>query len=282
MATDSQQPLGKGKGRAESAEASERTPLLPSPSGTSQENLETTANARRSLRSKLTFVFLFSLSFCLVIFALLALLGYSYAAQVLSLTPEEILDRGLVWKGPDRLDVLNVTADGGIWVEVEGKVGFNAGAVVGVNGDDEDSVWKAAWKSIGRWGLRQVDNISIRLSTIRVSLKNDDHTALAAVKVAPQQISLSTNPPSDESWLTTISTPVLITPTQDSTTITQFIGDCWRDGSIDVEVSLRKALVHGGGLDDHSWRSSFSVERSDTRTPIHMRSKLYLSILFLG
>jgi hypothetical protein len=276
IASDDQRSLGKGKGRAESPNASESTPLLASQSRASQEHPETTTTARRRLWSKLTFVFLVSLSACVVVFALLALLGYSYAARALTISPQDVLDYGLVLKGPDRVDVLNVTGEGGIWLEIEGKVGLDAGALLDVNSDRRDPIWRAVWKSVGRWGIRRVDKTSINLSTIQVSFKNDTRTVLAEVEVEPLQISLSTNPPSNESWLTRMSTPVFITPTQNSAVIMQFLRNCWREGLIDVRVSLRKAFIHGGGLDDHGWRSSINVERSNVTTGIHMKSELHM------
>ena len=66
---------------------------------------------------------------------------------------EELLDRAVTVKGPDRLDVLNITEGGGIWIKVEGRVGVDAGAVIGVNSEDGDGIFRDIWKSIGtRWG----------------------------------------------------------------------------------------------------------------------------------
>jgi hypothetical protein len=58
--------IDKGKGRDYSVDPSERTPLLGSQSHTSHDesDLQTTSRSRRRLWSKLTFVFLVTLSIC--------------------------------------------------------------------------------------------------------------------------------------------------------------------------------------------------------------------------
>lgn len=59
--------VDKGKGRAQTADPSERTPLLASQSNTSDDDvqLETTSNSRRRLWYRLTVVFLVLLSLCM-------------------------------------------------------------------------------------------------------------------------------------------------------------------------------------------------------------------------
>jgi hypothetical protein len=101
------------------------------------DNLETASHSNRSgrLLSTLTTVFLITLSISILLVLLLLSLAYSYGAKASHLSNDDILNSGLVFRGPDAIDVLNVSMRGDVWVRLDGRVGFDAGAVIGVNPD---------------------------------------------------------------------------------------------------------------------------------------------------
>jgi hypothetical protein len=44
-----------------------------------------------------------------------------------------------VFRGPDALDVLNISEHSGLWQVLDGRVGFDAGSVIGAKPDDDDT-----------------------------------------------------------------------------------------------------------------------------------------------
>lgn len=265
-------PIDKGKRRVQ--EATERTPLLTgaSPSFVPPDDPPTPVLARRRLRSKLTFVFFVSLSVCVAV--VLAVL-YSYASYALSSSPEDLLNDALVIRGPDRVDVLNLTSDGGIWVNVEGRIGVDAGSIIGVNrGPDNDGFFRNIWKSMGRWGVRRVDRISVNLTTINISPEHDPSTILTSVESSPVEVPLTADPPSDvKSWLTKVYIPLLIRPTSNTSALIQFVRDAWRHGSVAVQVDVGRVVVRGGALDEYSWKRKLWGEATNIKTALRIISE---------
>ena len=49
------------------------------------------------------------------------------------------LTNGLVFRGPDALDVLNISEHSGLWPRLDGCVGFDAGSVIDAKPDDDDT-----------------------------------------------------------------------------------------------------------------------------------------------
>jgi len=209
------------------------------------------------------------------VFIVVALLAYSYVARAKLVSPDDLLDRAVVVKGPDRLDVLNITKDGGIWINVEGRVGVDAGEVIGVNSDDNDGIFRDIWKSLGRWGIRRLDKITIKLTTIRIYPEDDDSNFLASLDTSPMELPLTTGPTSDLSWLTQVSLPVFITPTLNTSALVQFVRDSWRNGTVAVQVHVERAVVQGGSLSDNSWRRIFDQQRSEIYTAIRAKSECW-------
>ena len=113
---------GKGRARTQDEEASETTPLLASASGslTSSRDIpiQHPNGARRRLYSRLVSVFLITLSFTVLVFVLLAIVAYSWRSRASTISPEEIIQKALVVRGPDRIDVLNATSEDGLWLLV--------------------------------------------------------------------------------------------------------------------------------------------------------------------
>lgn len=273
----------KGKGKARHPEPSEQTPLLlnhtinhvaPIDSRTSpldDEGLdpESSSDARRGLWSKLTFVFLVSLSFCIIVFLLLVLLAYSYAARLSDVSPEDILQNALVIQGPYRANVLNVTADGGIWIQVQARVGVDAGSVIGVNTDDDEGTFADIWKSFGRLSVKLLDRVTVDVSTAQIFSQR--HTPLCTVNSKPFELPLTVNPPYDDSWLSSISLHLFVVPTQNSSDANQFVHDSWHSGVASVHASIPRVVVSGGSANKGGWRHILKLRRLGIQSDVSMR-----------
>ena len=263
------EPVDKGKQRAR--EPSERTPLLASSSRIIEDHVAPPAHSNRRLWAKLTTVFLISLSICIVGFVLLALLAWSYASRASNLDPQDVISNDLVLSGPDKVDVLNVTDDGGIWVKVHGRIGMDAGKVIGVGSDPEDNILKDIWKAFGRWGVRTLDRVTVNLTTIIVVPEHDQTETLVTLEIPPIELPLTVNPPNDKSWLTPISTTIFIQPTSNSTLILHFLKDAWQHGTISVRAKVNQATIRGGAPEATDWRRRFQGKLSNIRTSVRMK-----------
>ena len=275
----SPRPIDKGKARAinDNQEPTETSPLLASGSyiiHPDDDDLESASRSNHtSLLSTLTTVFLITLSISVLLALLLLSLAYSYAAKASHLSDNDILNNGLVFRGPDAIDVLNVSHHGDVWLRLDGRVGFDAGAVIGVNSDISDNFWLNSWKTIGRWGIRNLDTVSLTLSSINVTSQHDPSVQLASIQVPPFQIPLTANPPDDASWLTPMSLPVHIHPSHNVSAWIQFARESWRSGYAVAQVTVARADIQGGPLRRSSWRSVLRVDRSNVTVGLHMKSK---------
>ncbi|KAF8064890.1 hypothetical protein FPV67DRAFT_159312 [Lyophyllum atratum] len=269
LATAQELP-SKGKGRA--ADPTECTPLLTNQSSSHIESLSPASERnRRGLRSRLTLVFLVSLSLCLVFCALLALLAWSYAAKASQISPDDVVRDDLEFRGPDRVDVLNITSSGEIWLNIDARLGLDAGGVVGVNDDPEDSsLMGDLWKSVGRWGVQKLDRVTATLSTVDIMSQSDPSTVLAFVSASPVVIPLTVNPPNNDSWLTPVTVLACVRPNHDTSTWLKFIRDAWSGGSIDVQANVRQAFIQGGSKNESSWRKRVHMKFSNIRTSVHL------------
>ncbi|KAH9934536.1 uncharacterized protein BXZ73DRAFT_89597 [Epithele typhae] len=265
------QRVDKGKGRA--VAASETTPLLASGSVSSSRNpsVEPPHAARRRLYSRLLSVFLVTLSFCIFLFAVLAIIAYSWRSRASDTHPEEIIKRALVVRGPDRVEVLNATSEDGVWLMVHGRMGVDAGGAMGFKADDDDTVGRDWWKCIGRWGIRTLDRVTVTLSPIQVASRAHPNITLVTISAPPLEVILTANPPQDISWLTPVHIPVRIQPTPDTDAIVHFLKDSWRTGFMSLQGLVAHAKVRGGGLHDHGWRSQLVFEHADVRPIVNMK-----------
>lgn len=260
---------GKGKSRAPNhQESTESTPLLASRSYVflgdgDDDDIESTNQSNPALVSTLTSVFLITLSISILLVLLLLSLAYSYAAQASQISNDDILSDSLVFHGPDAIDVLNISQYGDVWLRLDGRVGFDAGAIIGVKPGDDDSLWLGAWKAIGRWGIRNLDTVSLSLSSINITSQHDPAAYLASIAVPPFQIPLTADPPDDLSWLTPMSVPVHIYPFRNVTTWFKFARESWRSGYAVAQVTIPHADIRGGPWEWRTWRSVLRVGRSN-------------------
>ena len=282
------EPLDKGKGRAE--DATERTPLLSN--GTSQASPyydERTIAAApevssRRLRSWLTVIFLTSLAFCIFIFVIGALLAWSYAAKI-STSPEKIVQEAFVFHGPESVNVINMTSTGGVWVKVEGSLGVDAGSVIGVNSNPkQDGFLGSLWKSLGRWVVGRLDQVTVSLSRIGIVSDAEPSIVLGFIEAPPMTVLLTTNPPSDGSWLTPVSITLRIQPTNDTNALMHFMRTSWQQRSFALRIDVERASFRGGSLDENSWRSKLHKDILDVRSFLRVESrflKRFIGVLAL-
>jgi hypothetical protein len=261
--------VDKGKRRAQ--DPTERTPLLGSSSRAEDLDTTTPFNSHRRLRSQLTTVFLVSLSICIMSFVIVALFAWSFASKASHLTPEDIINQHLVLVGPNHVDILNITDDGGIWLNVGGQIGLDAGSAIGIGSDPEDGLFTDLWKAVGRWGVHRLERVSVHLSTVTILPEHDPHATLMAIDIPPIELPLTVDPPRDTSWLTHISTPVHFQVTTNTTLLLQFLKDSWLRGSLAVSTNVGQAYIRGGSLNSDTWRSMFHSTLTNIRTSIHMK-----------
>ncbi|KDR76936.1 hypothetical protein GALMADRAFT_119991 [Galerina marginata CBS 339.88] len=261
--------IDKGKRRAH--EPTERTPLLGATSSVLDDAVAPQNSSHRGLRSQLTAVFLISLTICILGFVLVALLAWSYASRASNLKPDDVIKNDVVFRGPDKIDVLNVTEDRTLWLNVRGRVGVNAGSAIGVDSDDDDGLFRDIWKTIGRWGVRTLDRVTVNLTSIKITPEYDPTMVLVTLDIPPLELPLSVDPPNDVSWLTPISTPVRVQLSANNTLLLQFLKESWKLGALSVQADVGQAFIRGGSLDVDNWRSNFRAKLSNIRTDIRMK-----------
>lgn len=273
---DASPPRIKGKGKARHPEPSERTPLLqqhsdvaPSQPRATDVDLESSSDAQRRLWSKLTFVFLVSLSSCIIVFLLFALLAYSYAARLSGVSPEDIIENALVIQGPYRASVLNLTADGGIWIQVQARVGIDARSIMGVETDDDEGTLADIWKSFGRWGVGILDRVTVDVSTAQIF--SQQQALLATLDLPPFELPLTANPPYDDSWLSPLSLTLFAVPTRNASDVNQFVYDSWHSGAASVHASIPRVVISGGSTNKGGWRQMLKLRRLDIQTQLSMK-----------
>lgn len=272
------QSIDKGKRRAE--DLTERTPLLQNGSfGSSSRDIlphTTPPSSRRRLRSVLTTVFLVSLSACILISIFLAILAWSYAARASNISPERVINKDIVLSGPFHVDVLNTTDDGGLWLNVSGRMGFDAGDAIGVNhplvGEGE-GLFEGLWKAIGRWSIQRLDTVTVELDTVHVAPEYDKSLELLEVKMPSVEVPLTVDPPRwSKRWLTPVVTEVFVRPTRNATALSNFVVECWKFGTVDVSATVGEVVVRGGG-NRESWKAKFQGKMKNVQTFIRMKSK---------
>ncbi|KAG9313776.1 hypothetical protein JVU11DRAFT_6136 [Chiua virens] len=250
---DDRQRYTKGKGKAEQCQATETTPLLEagssdtSPRDEDEFDLENNSAAHRRLWKRLTCVFFFTLSLCLVAFLAVALVAYSYATRLSIVSPDDVLAKALVVQGPDEIGIINATDDG-LWLRVDARVGVDAGSVIGVNTEGGQGTLEDLWKSIGRLGIRILGTVTADIATLPIT----------------------SNPPHDSSWLAPVSIPVLVQVAGNSSEIVQFVKDSWLHGAASVHASVPTVAVWGGSPSGRGWRSMVSANFHNIKTRLSL------------
>ena len=169
------------------------------------------------------------------------------------------------------MDILNITDDGGMWLNVGGQIGLDAGSAIGIESNPEDGLFTDLWKAVGRWGVQRLERVSVHLSTVTILPEHDRHATLMAIDIPPIELPLTVDPPRDTSWLTHISTPVHFQVTTNTSLLLQFLKDSWLRGSLAVSTNVGQAYIRGGSLNSNSWRSMFHGTLTNIQTSIHMK-----------
>jgi len=281
MAEHSPPQRDKGKARAnipqEGQEPTETSPLLASRSHithSDDDNAEPASQSSRgSLISTLTTVFLITLSISILLLLLLLSLAYSYASKASQLSNDDILNNALAFQGPDAIDVLNVSTQGDMWLSLSGRVGFDAGAVIGVKPSYGDNFFLDIWKAVGRWGICKFDTVSLTISSITITSQYDPSVQLASIKVPPIQIPLTANPPDDTSWLIPMSLPVHVHPSSNFSAWLNFARESWQSGYTVAQATVIRADIQGGTLQPSSWRNVLRMDKSNVTLGLHMKRK---------
>ncbi|TFK52786.1 hypothetical protein OE88DRAFT_1656374 [Heliocybe sulcata] len=262
----------KGKQRATAPEPDERAPLLGGPSsrGLDDEQQTRSQRSRQQLWSKLCAVFAISFLLCIVLFLLV--IAYSYRARAEHLTPDDVINHGLHIYGPDRVDVLNITAEDGIWVRVDGRIGLDAGTLMDVRRDEEeDGFFDDVRKGIGRWGMRRLRTVTVESMTADLVFHHKQPVVLATVSTVPVEVPLTIERPSDLSWLTNLSIPILIRPTANGSALLDFARHSWRNGFADIRASVNRVQIHGGGPADNGWRNRLRLDRPNVHVDVRKK-----------
>lgn len=262
----------KGKARAVVDDLSETTPLLGS-SSTYLDEPNTPTSSRARLYHLLGSVFLSTLSICIIVLIFLAFLAYSYKSRISIISPEDVLSKALVIRGPSRLDVLNVT-DGQIWLRVDGEIGVDAGELVGVNQEEEDGYFRQIWKWWGRWGVHRLESVTVDMTVINISSQGH---ALGTLQIPRINLPLTVDPSSDYLWLTPMSLPVALRPSLNSTSLSQLLKDSWRNGAFELEVFVGEVSVHGGRDQELGWKRIVETTMRNIVTSIRLKSVIYFT-----
>lgn len=270
--------IDKGKQRASTPAPSERTPLLPSGSShiihqSRPRSSQSERPPHQNLLRKLLVVFSATLVACIVVLALIILFALSYSSRVSSLTVQDVLDRGFVVEGPDRIDVLNATKEGGVWIRVGCRVGLDMGSVLRIRPEDDDLIWTELWKGLGRWGVRKFGTISVELSQIVVTSHNKPTSTLAVLATSTVELPLSPDPPSNFGWLTPMSIPIKIHPTERTEDLVRFANESWISGIIQVSSTISSIRVMGGKVGERTWRDNFNIGRSNVSIALATKSE---------
>jgi len=189
--------------------------------------------------------------------------------------PEQVLNRDVVLSGPFRVDVLNTTDYGGFWLNVSGKMGFDAGDAMGLNhplpGENE-GLLSRLWKALGRWGIRTLGTVTVHLDTVHITPEYDEFLTLLEVKLPPTELPLTVDPsPWSDEWLTPMVSEVFVQP-KNATAALDFLSQSWKAGFLDATIRLAQLRITGGGLQS-SWKARFHWKMTEIQTSMRFKSK---------
>lgn len=271
----------KGKWRAAAEESDETTPLLAPSAQLIRDDgpppLAESSERRRLLVLLLT-IFLSTLCACiLLLLVLVAIAWWSYSSKI-SGVRDEVLNRAVVFRGPDRVDVLNAT-EGSVWLQVDSRVGIDAGealdTILGVEDKDNIGMVTLFRRSMGRWAIGRMKEVTVRLDGVSMLFGKD---TLVNVTTPAISLPLTLDIPYDEPWLTALSLPIHVHVTQDAEALEEFAKASWRIGVVQLAALSSRITVLGGGQGEASWRRLMNVTQEDVIIPLKFTSMCILSI----
>ncbi|EJD01872.1 uncharacterized protein FOMMEDRAFT_147059 [Fomitiporia mediterranea MF3/22] len=252
----SQSERRKGKLRAAPEEISETTPLLGSSQPLIRDDVPPTSSFRnrRRLLILLSTVFLSTLGFCLIIIVILLALTYSYSPKITNAVRDEVLDRSVVIRGPDRVDVVNAT-ESSVWAQVDLKIGVDVGTAIDIVLETDnkrlDSGVTAIRRALGRWLIRQMHTVTVSAEYASLYSENKN---IANVAVPSITFPLTVDRPDDDTWLTDLSLTVHIDVTDNAEDMSTIAREAWKSGVLLVNTVLHNVSINGGTKGDRSWR----------------------------
>ncbi|KAL5478543.1 hypothetical protein ACEPAI_2727 [Sanghuangporus weigelae] len=264
----------KGKCRAAPEEISEATPLLGASQPLIQDDDPSASSFRRRRRLifLLTTVFFTTLGLCFLVVLILFLLTYSYSPKLSNSVRDEVLDRAVVTRGPDRVDVLNAT-EGSIWVQIDMRVGLDAGTAIDVvleadKGEKVDSGSTAIRRTITRWLAGRLRTVTV--SADEASLFSNDRL-IANMTMPTVSVPLTLDAPDDLSWLTNLSFPVLVNVTDNASDLELIAQEAWRSGVLLLSASVRHVHVYGGVKGEDGWRRRLNLTQEIVTIPSRIK-----------
>ncbi|EJU01545.1 hypothetical protein DACRYDRAFT_108090 [Dacryopinax primogenitus] len=280
----------KGKSRAMDTSPLLSPTLRPPPStlldptedpaaSSSYSTFPPTAPLQRGQSYALT-AFLSFLSLAGVAVLLLLLLGWSYAYP----SSSSNVVHALHVRGPSSISVTNFTSEG-LYLRVQGEVGIDADWVLGFRTSDDQVSWaERIRRAVGRWGVREVEALDVRLGNIDL-VSTSSRALLATLSLPPLTLPLTPNLRATDSklappWLKPISVDVLIHPSTDPEVLTTFAKESWAKGRVEIEAACEwvrvtpAALALGGeGGSTWGWPSLgelLTVKKGRVDTPLRM------------
>ena len=114
---------------------------------------------------------------------------------------DDIVNKSIVSHSPYAFGVLNISQHGNVWLQLNGRVSFDA-AIIIVKPDNDDCLMLGAWKAIGRRSIRNLGTVSMSLSSTNITSQLYDPVSLLTAVTPPFQIPLTVNTLEAISWLT--------------------------------------------------------------------------------
>ena len=189
--------------------------------------------------------------------------------------PEQVINQDVVLSGPFQVDVLNTTDYGGLWLNVSGRMGLDAGDAMGFNHPlpgESEGLFGRVWKALGRWGIRTLDTVTVDLATVHIAPEYDEFLTLLEVKLPPTELPLTVDPsPRSDEWLTPLVSEVLIQP-KNVTAVVDFLSQSWKAGSLNATIRLAQLRIIGGGSQS-SWKTSLHGKMTNVQTSIRLKSR---------
>jgi len=280
--------------------ADERTPLIHATSSSSTPTLErisythpafgssaispsalpaSSSSRPAPLRRLFRFAVLSTLAVFFMLILLVLLLAWKYGPQTASAIKASIDQWTTV--EPVRVEVVRVippsitpvkprhktvrradTQDGlRIQLKATLRVGVDVGGVLQLGpGIHSDGPLDSLWKHLTRWGVRKLQNVSVRIGRVTVfpAGRNATDVCLATIPgLPPIEIPLSVRGDSqDKTWLEEANIQLFVDIPSDASSILNFAEDAWKRTVASAKVEVDDVRVSGGYIGEFGWRAT--------------------------